>query len=307
MEAFPEQTISVILVSDAPDAEALAQARSLQASCTHPPMEIVVPLTSDVLSEDRGIQAVRVSEGASLAHKISRAVEHSTGEILVFVDQALSPAGEDWLSELVGPLQNREIGIVGGMMLKPDTAEVRHAGLVCRKAISWNTFLPVNQKTLDAEFGGPTWYRDWSAVSGACFSLRREVWNSAGGFSGALQYPRLDVDLCSEGPFQAGLRVVYNPFASFYQSKPAALEGWLWRVGPGGNRRIPPPMLPLRRSVLSRQADLPRGQGPVAGPRRLRRERERVAGTRRPILNLSGGSNLSDSLKRCARMPALIA
>ena len=228
----PEQKISVILVSGNDDAEALSDAQMLQPGST-PLTEIIVPLVSDISLEDPPgdagmIRPVRVPPAASLAEKMCRAVEHSSGDILVFLDQGLTPVGEDWLVEMAGPLQIPEIGIVGAKLLQPVTSVVRHAGIVFTEGRLEYIFAgePV---PVDTEFGTSVWYRNWSAVGGACFSMRRETWDAAGGFSGDLQYPRLDVHLCLKVR-KAGLRVVYNPFACFFQSTPAALERWLWNV-----------------------------------------------------------------------------
>jgi GT2 family glycosyltransferase len=158
-----------------------------------------------------------------------RAVEHSTGDILVFLDQALIPAEENWLSEMAGPLQIPEIGIVGAKLLQPNTGEIRHAGIVFTEGGRLEYIFAGEPVPVDTEFGASVWYRNWSAVSGACFSMRRETWDAVGSFPEALRYPRLDVDLCLRVR-SAGLRVVYNPFARFFQSQPAALEGWCWRV-----------------------------------------------------------------------------
>lgn len=231
----PEQTASVIVVPAATDGEALSHAQRLLTNSAYPPAEIVVPLASDIAPDceqisDPRIRVVRVPAGASLAEKMGRAVEHSIGQLLVFVDQAVIPADADWLGELTGPLQNREIGIVGAKLLDPDTAKIHHAGLVFTADNRVEYIFAGEAEDIDAEFGAVTWYRNWSAVSGACFSIRREVWGAVGAVSGAPRHPRLDVDLCLKVLFQAGLRVLYNPFARFFQSRPAALEGWLWNV-----------------------------------------------------------------------------
>jgi GT2 family glycosyltransferase len=115
-------------------------------------------------------------------------------------------------------------------MLKPGTDNIYHAGLVFTAGSRLEYIFAGEQWDIDDRFGLPTWYRNWTAVSGACFSLRREVWDATGGLSAAPRYPRLDVDLCLKVRLQAGLRVVYNPFARFFQSRPAALEEWRWDV-----------------------------------------------------------------------------
>src|SRR5258706_3370430 len=228
----PEQKITVILVPAANDAQAWSYAQGLQSRSAHRFTEILVPLVSDISPEDAldsRIRSIRVPVGASLAEKMCRAVEHASGDILVFLDQALSPADEGWLVEMAGPLQNLEIGIVGARLLQPVTEAVRHAGIVFTEDHRLEYIFAGEPVPIDTEIGPSVWYRNWSAVSGACFSMRREVWDAVGGFSRELRYPRLDVDLCLKVR-EAGLRVVYNPFARFFQNRPAVLEGWLWSV-----------------------------------------------------------------------------
>ena len=74
------------------------------------------------------------------------------------------------------------------------------------------------------EFGHASWYRDCSAVGGACFSISRQAWDAIGGLSHPARYPRLDVQIALDVKPRAGLRVVYNPYARLYQNGPAALE-----------------------------------------------------------------------------------
>jgi glycosyltransferase involved in cell wall biosynthesis len=62
------------------------------------------------------------------------------------------------------------------------------------------------------------------AVSGACFAIRREVFDRVGGFSETPAFPRLDIDLCLKVVLDAGLRIVYNPFARMWQDEEALLE-----------------------------------------------------------------------------------
>jgi len=223
----PAQKTSVILVSTAPDAAILSHAQRLLASTADPPTELVLSLASDSLPQDPPldprIRAVRVHPGASVAEKIGRAVEHSIGEILVFVDQGVTPSDADWLNELVGPLENREIGIVGARILNPATSNIYHAGIVFSENRPEYIYTdePVH---FDGDFGTPLWYRNYTAVSGACFSVRRKDWDAVGALSGPYRYPRLDLDLCLKVRCQAGLRVLYNPFARFFQSRPAVME-----------------------------------------------------------------------------------
>jgi glycosyltransferase involved in cell wall biosynthesis len=226
----PGRKVSVILVPSATEASLLSHAQHLLGGTRRPPVEIVLPATTSILSTDPRVRVVRVAGGASLIERLRAAVESASGDVMVFVDQAARPIEADWLDEMVGPLQNEEIGIVGAKLLNAGTGRIRHAGLVFTEGNRLEYVFEGEPEHVWGIFGCESWYRDWSAVSGACFSLRRDVWNAAGGFALAPRYPRHDVDLCLKVRQQLGLRVVYNPFARFHQSRPAGLEGWLRNI-----------------------------------------------------------------------------
>jgi hypothetical protein len=223
----PDRKVSVILVPSATEASLLSHAGRLLGSTHRPTTEIVLPASTSIPSADPRVRIARVAKEAPLVEQIHAAVEDSSGDVLVFVDQAVYPVEADWLDEMVGPLQNEEIGIVGAKLLKTGTGRIRHAGIVFTEGNRLEHIFEDEAEHVRGMFGCESWYRDWSAVSGACFSLRRDVWNAAGGFSLQPRYPRHDVDLCLKVRQQLGLRVVYNPFARFHQSRAAGLESWL--------------------------------------------------------------------------------
>jgi len=223
-----ETGVSIVFVPRAEDAGLAERAKRLLESGTHSAMEVVVPVAGNVSSNDARVKIAAASGSASLAGRLNAAVRQAKGDILVFIDEGAEPAGPDWLGELVGPLQNASVGMVGAKLLDPVTGVLRHAGLVFTREGDLDQVFAGEPEHVCAEFGSANWYRTWSAVSGACFSIRRQTLLALGGFSEEPQYPRLDVDLCLKLQFQAKLRVVYNPFARFFQGGSAAIESWLW-------------------------------------------------------------------------------
>jgi GT2 family glycosyltransferase len=61
-------------------------------------------------------------------------------------------------------------------------------------------------------FGNVDWYRNYSAVSGACQMLRRDVFDQIGGFNEQLEPELSSVDLCLRVLAQ-GYRNFYTPYA----------------------------------------------------------------------------------------------
>jgi cellulose synthase/poly-beta-1,6-N-acetylglucosamine synthase-like glycosyltransferase len=225
---YPQgQKISVIVTPSLAAEELARYANHLLAQSTWE-AEFVLPVAEKARTGDSRIRIAPVATGASLAERLNCAVEHSTGDILVFVDPAASPVNAEWLAELAGPLENRAIGIAGGKLMQSGSPLLTHAGLLFTEDHRLEYVFLGEVEDVRAEFGPPTWYRNWSCVAGTCFSIRRATLNAIGGFLRPLRYPRLDVDLCLRVRYESELRVVYNPYACWIQSAPGALEHWLW-------------------------------------------------------------------------------
>ena len=158
------------------------------------------------------------------AAQLNKAVRGSSGDIVVFLDRRAGVGSETWLAELAGIVSQPGIGIAGCKLFSLATHLIRHAG-ICFNADGGIEHPFANESDyVYNSFGGANWYRDLLAVSGACFAIRREVFDGIGGFSETPAFPRLDVDLCLRVVLDAGLRVVYNPFARMWQDEEALLE-----------------------------------------------------------------------------------
>lgn len=210
---------------------------------THRP-KITVVVISDTSAMDTSDYAARILPRAKyadvellsvhgqenisgLAAALNEAVRRSSGDVLVFLDRGIEVGAETWLDELVAPLQQPGIGVVGSKLFSRETSRIVHAG-ICFNANGELGYPFANETDyIYNAFGGANWYRDWLAVSGACFSVRRDVFDEAGGFAAAPAFPRLDVDLCLKIVLVSGRRVFYNPFARMWQTRDAVIERWL--------------------------------------------------------------------------------
>jgi O-antigen biosynthesis protein len=223
----PEEKISIILLPTATPAEAISKAKALLESAGPFSVEIIVPAADEVRGEPGGkaVKSVKVSPDSTAAERLAKAVAHAEGSVLVFADPSLTPGNPEWLRELVGPLENASVGIVGAKLVRPDNEAIRHAGIAFQDGRLQYIFAGQPEHYYEM-FGGPGWFRNWTAVSGACMAMRRSVWDQIGGLAGTTSYPRADVELCLRVQFRAGLRVAYNPRARLFQSQTGALEEW---------------------------------------------------------------------------------
>lgn len=231
------QTISLIYLTSSSPSQAITEAARVQADLGDSSVEVLVPVQGECSSPTGGVRVVPSPAGISLADKIQTAVESATGQTLVFLDSSAAPATPDWLSEITGPLQLDGVGIVGARVLDFSTRLLRHCGVVFTRDGSAEHVFAGGPDNIDGVFGVAGWYRNWSAVSGACFAIHRDVWQSVGGLGGNLLHPRLDLHLCLKVQ-RAGKRIVYTPFARLLQNGPALLESPVRPVDQADRDRI---------------------------------------------------------------------
>ena len=217
---------SIVMVSDDPTGLMVEHARQIRAGIEYAGVEIVVPAADVEDGVDGDIRMVRTPAGATLAQRLNIAARASKGRALIFLDDCVRVGKADWLPELVGPLQMDRVAMVAPQLKNPDTHAVHHAGIVFNRDGELDYIFARESEHAYGVFGGPSWCRNWSAVSGACFAIRREVFDEVGGFAEKPQYPRLDIDLCLRVTVQHGWRIFYNAWAQFPQVAPTRLEEW---------------------------------------------------------------------------------
>jgi cellulose synthase/poly-beta-1,6-N-acetylglucosamine synthase-like glycosyltransferase/glycosyltransferase involved in cell wall biosynthesis len=226
---------TVIILSTEETEGAVKYAAALFPSARYPALEIiVVPCAAGsgpTEIRDARLSVVPFDVKVSLASRLNNAVTKSSREVLVFLDQAVTPSVETWLDELIGPLAQPGVGVTGSMLFDKETHLILHAG-ICFNADGEMAYPFASEADYAFNmFGGANWYRNWLAVSGACFGVRREVFEKVGGFSAKPAFQRLDVDLCLKVVLDAGQRVLYNPFARMWKNGSAVLESWVREDG----------------------------------------------------------------------------
>jgi len=134
---------------------------------------------------------------------------HAHGEVLVFLNDDVSPLDPGWLAVLVAHAQRPDVGIAGARLLYPWGA-IQHAGMAI------GIMNGVGHPGRDT-FGSGYWpwsalARDVSSVTGACLAVRRSVFEELGGFDPAFPVNYNDADFCLRAA-EAGYRVIYEPAA----------------------------------------------------------------------------------------------
>ncbi|HTJ89312.1 MAG TPA: glycosyltransferase [Acidocella sp.] len=135
----------------------------------------------------------RPSFNYSLANNF--AVARTTGAFVCLLNDDVQPLEGDWLDRMLSFFTDDAVGIVGAKLYYPSMT-VQHGGVImglagpCEHA---NRYLPKGEPgyawrgILDQEF---------SAVTGACMLVRREVFEAVGGLDEAYPSGFNDVDFC---------------------------------------------------------------------------------------------------------------
>ncbi len=139
----------------------------------------------------------------------NRGAAKASGDVLVFMNDDVTPLDSNWLHALVAHAMRPDAGVVGARLLYPGGA-IQHAGMVTG---IMNGAGHIHRHTFGSSYW-PWWFltRDVSAVTGACLAIRREVFEQLGGFDLAFPVNYNDVDLCLRAR-QNGYRVIYEPAA----------------------------------------------------------------------------------------------
>jgi GT2 family glycosyltransferase len=142
------------------------------------------------------------------------AVAHTDSPWLLFLDENVEAIASDWLTIMAEYLQRPETGAVGPRLINP-AGTIEHAGLVLNvNGIAQSAFrgFPAEHPGVNRQL---QMTRNYSAVSGACLLMRREVFQQVGGFDEKLSGVFADVDLCLKMR-RAGYLIVYTPLAKLH-------------------------------------------------------------------------------------------
>ena len=156
---------------------------------------------------------------------INFGVQNVTGEFILQLNNDTKVLNPDWLENMVGYAQNKEIGAVGARLYYEDKT-IQHAGIIVGlSGIAGNGLvnLPYGKH---AYFGREAATRNVAAVTGACLLCRRELYEEVGYMDEEkFKVAFNDVDFCLK-LLEKGYRNVYNPYVELihYESKSRGYE-----------------------------------------------------------------------------------
>ncbi|MGB2895748.1 MAG: glycosyltransferase family 2 protein, partial [Anaerolineales bacterium] len=135
----------------------------------------------------------------------------AAGELLLFLNDDVEIIDGDWLEEMVRWAELPEIGAVGAKLLYPNKT-IQHLGVILGLGGHANHVFLGAEEDDDGPYGPTDWYRNYLAITGACMMVRREEFESVGGFNEDYKLAFSDIELCLR-IIEKGLRVMVTPHA----------------------------------------------------------------------------------------------
>lgn len=148
------------------------------------------------------------------------AVKLARGEVVGLLNNDLEVISPEWLTEMVSLALQPDVGAVGARLWYPNNT-LQHGGVILGLggvAGHSHKHLP---KGLPGYAGRANLIQSYSAVTGACLLIRREVFEEVNGLNETdLPVAFNDVDFCLRVK-EAGYRNIWTPYAELYHHESA--------------------------------------------------------------------------------------
>jgi O-antigen biosynthesis protein len=140
------------------------------------------------------------------------AVKHAEGSIVALVNNDIEVIEPEWLTEMVSHAVRRDVGVVGAKLYYPDQ-RIQHAGVVVGIGGVAGHAFHLQKRGSSGYMSQAVLTRAVSAVTGACFAVRKSVYEEVEGLEAEnLTVAFNDIDFCLKVQAK-GYRNVWTPFA----------------------------------------------------------------------------------------------
>ena len=173
-----------------------------------------------ISNEDKRIKVVKFEINYfNYSAIVNYGVECSNGEYIVMLNNDIEFITTDWMEQMLMYAQRPDVGICGAKLYFPDRT-IQHAGVtIGTRGLAGHRSREISEKDFYRD-DYINIVQDLSAVTAACFMVRKQLYIDMLGFDEKLAVAFNDVDFCLKVR-TAKYLIIYNPFveAYHYESK----------------------------------------------------------------------------------------
>lgn len=177
--------------------------------------------TNKLIKKLKNIKIIRNKENLGFGEACNQGVKIARGKYILFLNND-TIVNENWLSPLIKTIENKELncGVVGSRLIFPD-GTLQEAGskiFIDGSTKGYGRF----ENPDDPEYN---YLREVDYCSGACFLIKKDLFNEVGGFDVSYFAYYEDVDLCMELK-KKDYKIFYNPesIVFHYENATSGLE-----------------------------------------------------------------------------------
>ena len=155
---------------------------------------------------------------------INFGVKHATGEYVMQLNNDTELLTKNWLEELLGYAQRKDVGAVGVKLYYPDNT-IQHVGAIIGIGGVGGHIFKYYPKDKRGYFARDSFVQNLSAVTAACIFSRKEIYEEVGYMDEKFEVAFNDMDFCLKIR-EKGYLIVENPYVELihYESKSRGLE-----------------------------------------------------------------------------------
>jgi len=219
--SIPQPLVSIIIPTKnhLPDLQCAIESIRKLTAYSHYELVLVDNESSDPatlkyyeqIEQSPDVRIVKYDGNFNFSAALNLGAGAAQGDIFLFLNNDIQIIDPEWLTELARWALIPDVGIVGAKLLYPN-GKIQHAGIVIGMEGHANHVFAYYPEGATGIFGSVEWYRNYSALTGACIAMRRRIFEEVGGFNAEYQIAFSDIDICQQ-VIRHGYRVVYNPFA----------------------------------------------------------------------------------------------
>jgi len=203
---------------------------SIRANTDYPNFEIIIldnessdPRTLEYfsqLSQTAHVEIHRVEGAFNFSRLNNIGVRHARGSFIALLNNDLEVKNSGWLTEMISHGARPEIGAVGARLWYPN-GTMQHGGVIVGPG-GVASHVHAGVRNEHGYFARAHLTQNFSAVTGACMLVRKELYEQLGGLDETnLTVTFNDVDFCLRLS-KAGYRIVWTPYAELYHHESAS-------------------------------------------------------------------------------------